>query len=397
MKPAFIFTDNMVLQRNKPIKIFGEGDGEVTVTLGGTGVSVIPQNGKWCAVLPEMEAGGPYTLEIGDQNEKFSFKNVYVGEVFIAAGQSNMEHPLFGTTGGFEFARKNQNPLIRLFTVPRRTAPGALEYTWHFETVYSGDTEWSQADEDISLHFSAVGFYFASLLQKKLGIAVGIISCNQGASRIETWIDEKMLEGTDICEKLLKSAKDSVYNADPEGYAKMYKEYSEALNEACLKADAFSLAKTSLFGVANNEALVGKPSPIAFGPRHINWPGVLYHNMVERFAPFAVKAVLWYQGESNCENAEHYFDAFKTLTECWRGAFRDNLPFLTVRISEWGGAWRGWDTVQKNQDRAAKEIEGVYIVQSADIGEVNNIHPVNKYPIGERLYEKYLEISNGEN
>lgn len=390
MKPAFIFTDNMVLQAEKPIKVFGEGETEVTVELNGVSAKAETKNGKWCAVLPETNPGGPYELTISDKAKSVTYKNVMIGEVFVAAGQSNMEQPTFDTLGGFRFAESNENPMIRLFTVPRRTRKDALQYTWHFESVYSEDTPWSECNMDAALHFSGVGLYFASCLQKKLGCAVGIISCNQGASRIESWMDENLLVGTDICTKLFEDCKNSIATTAPEEYAKIYDDFKEKINTACKEADAFAIAKTDLISVAKDQ-VIKRPAPIPFGNRHIHWPGVLYHNMIERFVPYAVRGILWYQGESNCVNAEKYFDAFQLLTENWRNLWKENLPFLTVKISEFGGGGPKWHIVQECQERAARELENVYIVQSADIGEDDNIHPINKRPIGERLCTVALE------
>lgn len=386
MKASFIFTDHAVLQREKPIKIWGEAVGEVTASLDGHTAECEAEDGKFELTLPSMPAGGPYDLSLSDREDSVTFHDIMIGEVWIAGGQSNMEQPVFATKGGFDAALHGDNNMIRFFTVPRRTSPGELKYSWHFESVYSEDTPWQICEKDSILHFSAVGYYFAAELQKKLNVPIGIISCNLGGTRAEAWLDENKLKGTNIGDFWLDLAKDSIYFKDSEEYERRYDKYKEALNTACQSVDALSVAeKLGPYAFAR-DSVICWPEALDFGPHDYNWFGTLYHNMVERIAPIGVRGVIWYQGESNHRVAERYLDTFSLVLESWRELWKEELPFLTVQIAPFRNIYNDkWVELMEQQALAEKKFEKVRTVTSTDIGETDNIHPINKRPIGERL------------
>ncbi len=194
---ARIFSDNMVLQRETEIPVWGTADpGEViTVSLSRESVSVTTNVlGKWKVFLPQFEAGGPYRLKISGNKSTFVFENVLIGDVWFVSGQSNMEHPMKGwefiphsavSDSEKEIADSNY-PEIRLFQVPKYPSP--IEQ----EDLHSGN--WEVAGPQSVAGFSSTAWFFAKELYKKIKVPIGIIHSSWGGSSIQPWMSRKSLE-----------------------------------------------------------------------------------------------------------------------------------------------------------------------------------------------------------
>ncbi len=180
VKPAFPFTSNAVLQRDKPIPVWGtaETDGFVKVMLGGHSVDATVVDGKWSAELPAMEAGGPHLLTLGFDS-LIVLHNILIGDVWIAGGQSNMEWRMHSTLNKDEDLPLARNPNIRYMHIPVKISETPLTDT--------ESTGWTTLKEDTAPHMSAVAYYFASMLQDSLDIPIGIIQSFRGATRVEPW------------------------------------------------------------------------------------------------------------------------------------------------------------------------------------------------------------------
>ncbi len=382
----------MVFQQNKPIRIWGSGKGRVSVTLSGETVhTACDKNGEFIVSLSPKTAGGPYTLTLSDEEEILTLSDVMIGEVWIAAGQSNMEMITAVTENGFSYAEKYGNDdRIRLFTLPRRSRPDFTGFNWHFEGVWAKDTPWQPCTAERALHFSAVGFYFAKFLAEHRDVPIGIISCNYGATRIEAFMDTARLFEKEEFSYLKHRTKEILRNIDMAEYESAFDNYYKELYSAAKDVDAIEKARELGAYRFARTGFFNWPEALPLGPYSTYWAGSLYENMVKRIIPFSVRGVLWYQGESNVAEQEHYFDLFGEFTSEWREDFRDEkLPFLTVRIAPYnnGGQTEIWNKLAKAQHRAAAETEGVYIVDTSDIGEADNIHPIKKYEVAERLYK----------
>lgn len=184
MKLADIFTDHMVLQRDCPIALFGEGHGHGTATLNGS-VSAFDADGKFLTYLPAMPAGGPYDLTVTIGDESVTFTDILVGDVYLAGGQSNMQ---FRVEESVDIPRI-ANDRVRVFT----EGHGADEnmVTWH------DYTPWMVATEENLLKFTAIGYDVARMLQEELDIPIGILSCNIGASRADAWTAPEIVNAPD--------------------------------------------------------------------------------------------------------------------------------------------------------------------------------------------------------
>ena len=392
--PTFI-----IEPRNKPIRIWGEGEGVVSASLGGNTVYTVCRDGLWKFSLPPMPAGGPYNLILKDSKEQIVLSEICIGDVWLAAGQSNMEHITMLTYDGFEDAESlGNNSNIRFFTVPRKTRSTDKEKDWHFETVSPIETPWQVCTTENALHFSAIGFRFAAYLQKDKNIPVGIISVNWGGTPAESWIEENSFFADEQFDEFKNNYYDILQNLDLNAYTETFDSYLK------LKGERFG--DVSIKKVVDEMGLekLARVSPVEFppepplGPYHPQWPGVLFENMIKPIMPYSLSGVLWYQGESNVRTRQYYFGLFSKLVECWRKAFEDKLPFFTVQIAPFGYAMKeGCTQLVAQQIKAANEIDNVYLVTSNDIGEKDNIHPLNKKCISERLYLAVKNAVYGEN
>ena len=209
--PAKMFSDNMVLQRDVPIPVWGTaGPGEqITLRLGTSGIKTLTQqDGTWMAKLPQLPAGGPFQLEIAGNTNKIVFSNVLIGDVWFASGQSNMEHPMNGwefiphsAIDSYEKEIADSNyPEIRLFSVPKYPSP--------VEQKDLPGGKWGIAGPESVSGFSSTAWFFGKELYRKLKVPIGIIHSSWGGTPIQTWMSRESLEpyktSVKIPEELLK-------------------------------------------------------------------------------------------------------------------------------------------------------------------------------------------------
>src|SRR5262245_4295002 len=166
VKPHALFTDGMVLQQGRRVAVWGSAaDGEeVRVRFQGVEATTTAQGGRWLVHLENLEPGGPSGMSIRGRNE-ITLKNVYVGEVWVCSGQSNMEWPLWGTADADKAIGSSKNPLLRLFTVPKTAATAPRREV---------QAAWQECGPDTVANFSAVAYYFGRDLQKARNVPVGL-------------------------------------------------------------------------------------------------------------------------------------------------------------------------------------------------------------------------------
>jgi hypothetical protein bacD2_14083 len=223
--PSF-FSDHMVLQREKPIRIWGTAhSGEkISVTLGDIKKSIrVDKNGKWLVSLPPMQAGGPYTLTVKSPEQSLSFSDILIGEVWICSGQSNMEFRLRSANHAIEEIATANYPQIRSFNViqeMRHTPKNNLKGKWEVCSPTSASD------------FSAVGYFFARELYQKLNIPIGFINSSWGGTDIETWISMEVMDHFPKYEKLLSRMRSPEFEEYIKRSDKVKTEFEQAiLNE----------------------------------------------------------------------------------------------------------------------------------------------------------------------
>lgn len=383
---AAVFSNHMVLQRNKNIKVFGQGnDGrEVTVTFRGITVKAVVKNARWVAMLPPMEAGEGFTMSITCDNEELIFEDVAVGEVWLAGGQSNMEFELQHCIGGVEAIEKDEYPNVRFYYTQKNSY---MDERFYEMERASG---WEVFGGEGTKAWSAVGYFFGKKLAKELGVPVGIIGCNWGGTSASTWLSKEALE-EDV--ELRSYIEDSNQHILGKSLIEQKKEYDEyiAYQTEWDKRAAVHLAKEPKLPWRRLLELAGPnyyPGPInSYSPFR---PGGLYQCMVQRIMPYTLQGFIFYQGESDDQKPRIYQKLFTRLIRQWREDWEeDELPFLFVQLTmhrnDGEPDYKHWCLIREAQMRTYQTVKNTGIAVITDLGEFGDIHPKDKAPVGERL------------
>jgi len=366
VKLPAVVSDGMVLQQGIDVPIWGwADDGEqVTVAIQGQKVSAVTKGGMWSLKLKPLKAGGPYTLSIAGKN-RFEFKNVLVGEVWICSGQSNMGWMLKQSDNAeAEIANANY-PMIRLFTVARNEIDMP-------QTDVKG--AWKECSKDTAGDFSAVGYFFGRDLHKARNVPVGLINNAVGGSPAESWTSNEILSG----------------DAD-------YKQYLADYIPAMLK---YNTDMEKFRADSEKAKAEGKPAPRAPGKPWM--PSGLYNGMLRPVAPYAIKGVIWYQGESNAGRAYQYRKLFPTMIKNWRTTWgQGDFPFLFVQLAAFGpnGPKLGdsdWAELREAQTMTLTSSPHTAMALAIDYGDIADIHPKKKEPVGARLALAARGVAYGE-
>lgn len=408
MKIADIFTDHMVLQANKEIKVFGNGKGNGKIEFLGNTYNFTSDDEKWCVTLPPSEYCGPVEMKIVTDDEEKILRDIYVGEVWFAGGQSNMEMPLFRTECGFDDAETAENDMIRFYTAPRRMEKDTISYGWHFEKTISENKGWELCNKEAALHFSAIGYYVAKRLQKELNVAVGIISCNWGGREIENFIKKEYFYDNPVLKPIIEEYNRKISELDIEQYKKDFKNDLNKLQKFYESIKCDEVEWTRNIGAMATSGLPGEVPYPTFGPYAYDTPGGLYASMIEPISPFAFKGVVWYQGETNVGGK--YYEKCKTFIKCMRDTFCDNrLPFYIVEIASFHDSdeteisdrfvtdKENWAFTREGQQKIAEEDNNAYIVTSMELGDLYDIHPPRKKELSKRIENKILKYDYGFN
>lgn len=341
LKLPAIFSNNMLLQQNTEVKLWGWTDKGQTINILPSWskqkhTTKADNSGKWNLTIP-TPAGSyqTYTISISDNKNSIIFNNVLVGEVWLCSGQSNMEMPMKGfknqpILGSNEAILKSKNKNIRLITVKRASSLSPQD-----DII----GEWTEATPETVKEFSATGYYYGRLLNEMLDVPVGLILSAWGGSTIEAWMSKDMLSSFDDI-KLPSSEEDTK---------------------------------------------IPNRTPI-----------MLYNSMINPIAGYTIKGCIWYQGESNYERPDQYPLLFEKMVSEWRKIWRQGeFPFYFCQIAPYnyasiapvekqGGKFNS-AFLREAQYKSAQIIPNSGMVVLMDIGEEKCIHPRNKEVGGERL------------
>lgn len=378
--PASIFTDNMVLQRDKPLKVWGTGkDGaEVVVEVAGQTHRATCTNNSWSVTLSPLEESlHPIPFIIRADDETRVFGNVVVGEVWFAGGQSNMTMVMRLIPGGIEEITRKPIPQIRHIIIPRRapTMPPLNKVdpvTW-----YSPDAETAKG-------VSAIAYYFSRRIYEELAVPVGIINCNYGGTPIEAWMSPESFETSPSGRKIWEAYQEVLASKTMDEHNAARDTFVEELQQFYRDLGAWSRA-----GKKDADARPTRPKPPQ-GPYDEESPSALFKGMVEGTIGYGIRGLLWYQGESNVRTAETYEDLFRAMIVDLRTRWQDpKLPFYFVQLSAFDHQGirveDKWPIIRHAQYRVWQEVPLTGMVVSMDLGEKNNIHPKKKAPVAERL------------
>ena len=354
---APVFGDHMVLQQKMVIPIYGTAKAgeEVTVTLGKQQRKAIADPyGKWEVEFPPQNAGGPFQLEVVSATKKIKISDILVGEVWLAAGQSNMAFPLKSsayTQEDIQTAQKNSS--IRLMQMIPIAETG--DFSWEEDILekvnrlefFSG--KWQKSDSISAKDFSAVAFYFGNALYQQLNVPIGLIQVAVGGSNTESWIDRFTMEHHPQLATLHHQWRNSDY-----------------IMEWCRGRADKNL----------ENATISKQ-------RHPFEPSYIYESGIAPLTEFPISGLIWYQGESNAHNIALHEELFKTLVSSWRQKWGYEFPVYYTQLSSIDRP--SWPRFRDSQRKLLRQIEITGMAVIHDIGDRYDVHPIEKRPVGERL------------
>jgi sialate O-acetylesterase len=371
-----VLSDHMVLQREKPVHLWGVADpGEsVTATFRGhRSTATADALGRWSLYLPPGPAGGPFSLVIEGKNT-ITWNDVLVGDLWLASGQSNMEFPMKETPPWTVAIPEMEKELasathadIRLLRVDKQ----ASDYPRSDASV----VPWTACTPESVSAFSAVAYFFGRELEQKEHVPIGLIESTWGGTPAEAWTS---LDALSADASLMP-----VFHAR----ALMADEHPTTLLQ--VKAEK---------AAAEKAAAEGKTISLPWRPDFAAWaPGALFNAMIAPLVPLPIRGVIWYQGESNAdpERASLYERLFPILIEDWRARWGEgDFPFLFVQIANYGPG-EEWPLIREAQRRALT-LANTGMAVTIDIGDAGNIHPADKQDVGHRLALLAQKISYGE-
>lgn len=392
-----IFSDGLVLQRNKPIRIFGKGVSgtELTLTFSGKKYFKVIENGLFLFELPPLKEGGPYSFVVSDGHNEIEVKDILIGEVFLCAGQSNIEFPLKYEINKNKYLNFNDTK-IRYFEVKKRV------YIGEEDESFSKQNKWLNFEERNNREFSAIGFYFAIKLKKELNCPIGVISCSYGGTSALAFINHKLIKNNEVLQGYFNDYIENAHKLDIKNYLEKYQKVKE-LNK---NPKAIELNEKIALGTISSEDafkyFFSLPQDkkellmLPVGPRTANRPGALYETMLKDIMPFSFSYILYYQGESDAKNYQDYKEMLKVLFKQYRDEFKDdNLPIYMMMLAPFS-RWlsengNNFPALREEQIKISEEIDNVYLTNIMDDGDELDIHPKNKLIVADRFFNIVME------
>lgn len=383
---AKIFNDYMVLQRDMNIRVWGTGkEGAcVTLTIGEQTYHTTVYDNRWQITLAPLSLGDSLTMTITSVAEQIILSNVLVGDVYLASGQSNMTMPLRVTEDGLAEIESAHFPSIRICDMVVRPYASSTAYLGGDDEVgweiKSTDLNWVPCENRFLKNFSALGYHFAKYIHNAVQVPIGIVNCSFGGRPIYAWIEESYF---------FKDAQllDHYYD---------FKTQLDTIDSLNYTAE-FAEYLVNIQRFINRQTDIWPTEPV--GPFNTSFPSTLFHSMLEGILPFAFKAVLWYQGESDELIPTLYTKLFTSLIQNWRDRFENpQLPFFFVQLPCYDTKASSpdpylWGHLRMAQEEVARTVPNTYRCVTLDVGELEDIHPKNKKIVAYRLSllaRKYL-------
>lgn len=339
-----VLSDGMVIEQNSTVKIWGWAKPyekvAVKVSWDGKEYTAEPSvDTRWSVEVPTPAGSdAPQTIEITGYN-KITISDVLIGEVILCSGQSNMEfQPVWSMWDGYA----PKDSLLRQATQDD-IRMFRVEYRTSETPNHDVSGQWVRTTPQNAERFTVIGYVLACKLRKELGVPVGIVDSSWGGTPVESWTDNKIFEADEHLAAANKRLKD-----------------------------------------------------VPWGPVR---PGLIYNAMLYPLANYKFRAVAWYQGEQNCENADMYCELLQTLVNNWRSVFYkgESLPFVFAQIAPYHYDEPGMAVVVRDQQRkAAQVIPNSALVVIGNLGDVKDIHPRFKVEAGNRFANALLTLAYGK-
>jgi sialate O-acetylesterase len=365
-----VISEAMVIQRDVSVPVWGQADAGEAVTVRFAGQSkqaTAGSDGKWMVKLDAMHANATAATMIISGRNTIELKNILVGEVWLVAGQSNMQRLLSETANGEAAIAAANYPSMRLFNVSRQVA---------FKHQQGPLATWQACSPESVKQFSAAGYYFGVELQKELKVPIGMINSSYGGSQAEAWTPvEYLLASSD-----LKPTVERTKIWDDER-PRVKIQYEEQLTQ--WRAD-----------VEKAKATGARPQPSPAVPdalREYRIASSIYDGMIAPLLLYSIRGAFWYQGESNEARAEQYGILLPTMIKAWRERWGEgDFPFGIIQLPNYRDAKdepadEAWSHVREAQRRTAQATPNTGLIVTIDIGEAHDIHPKNKLDVGKRM------------
>jgi sialate O-acetylesterase len=369
-----LFADHAVLQRDTPVKVWGTASpGERVVVQFGKRekATEAAADGKWRVELPAMPEGGPFTLVArGGDGKAAEARDVYLGEVWVASGQSNMHMPVKPnkpwSDGALDHEREIASanwPQIRAIEVERTFAESPAD---------SIKGKWTVCSPQTVGDYSAAAYFFARKLHQDLNVPVGIVLSAVGATGASAWTSREAL------------ARDPEMKAKLSQYDQRVRRYPQEVAD---------------FERLNPSAKLNDPKRPKDPRRSIGSPALLFNGMIAPLMPYTIRGVIWYQGEGNSQRPDNYAGIMGTLIGDWRarwgqgdpstGSGRD-FPFLFVQLTAHGPQLdqpgdSNWARIREQQGKTLATVPNTGMAVTVDAGSETTVHPPNKQAVGDRL------------
>ena len=325
MKLNSIFSNHMVLQANKPIRIFGTGEGTVEIDFINIHIKIKNKSNSWSIELPPLGYGGPYAMKVKLNEQQLIFDDVYIGEVILLAGQSNIELSMDSTN--FPISEYVENKMMRCFEAPRFSGNNAFD----------PQNGWYCCEEKNISKWSAIGYHLGMEITQRHNVAVGLIFCYYGSSVIGSWLPAEI-----ATQEKYKLPKEEMYDSE------------------------FVRAEHNKFGTLYN---FSQQPIVPYSIGEVIW----YQG----------------ESNTGKGEWKIYSDLLKELILCWRNDFLEsNLHFTVIQIADFDVRNDiGWKGIQEAQTKIVDMVDNVSLVKSADLCETDNIHPPTKIYLANRIYK----------
>ncbi len=399
-----VFQDNMVLQRDKPIYVWGwaEPGEQVTVTFAGSEASArAGEDRAWKVALPTQPArSNPQQMTVNGMSKKLVLENILIGDVWVLGGQSNMEFEIAKVENGpLEIVSANF-PKIRILTIPYGQGPEpkhnfARLHEWsdwfgrHFR---KGD--WDVCTPETVRELSAIGYVFARRVQMAANVPIGVIDASRGGTTVETWTPMPVLQAMNspLTKAKLAQFEKSVADWDP-----------QADLDKRIESHHQWIERQTKEGKPIPDDRKQDPSDLRPGPiGDHNYPGHCYAGMIAPIAGLSVKGAIFHQGFNNAFEgsigADRYRDIFPQMIRAWRKAFNDpRMPFGILSLCT-DGYPQTHDNYCEKMFNAGIEIRATQYQTFLDLYNAGDEHIgfVSTYDLRRRWYHPQLKIPAGE-
>jgi len=372
------FSDHMVLQRERSVAVWGEAEPGTPVQVSFKAKhaqTTADAKGLWKAQIesgPADSSGAVLTISAG--KDKVELKDVLVGEVWFASGQSNMVFRMKSALGGEEFAANANFPAVRFFDGPNVTAA---------KPQRDIEGHWAVCTPETAINWSAVATFFATRLHAELSVPIGIIESSWGGKPIEAFISREALNTLPATKTLVDALYEAEKNYNPEtaetAYQKALQEWNTATAEFKSKGD--NAWRKLRKPVAQTHPLLTERNP-----------GVIFDAMIHPFIGYTMRGAIWYQGEGNSHPGSVPYDkTLPLLIQDWRKRWDDSFSFYYVQLANYHepttepGVAHGWPLVQDGMRRVLSSTPKTGMAVINDVGEAKDIHPRDKRTPAERL------------